>query len=281
MTRLYQDLDWWEAGVHQTLSVAVAALQAGTKLDSLTLAHVSPILLDPQSWEEEGTIEWPVLETLVQPIRRFRLFINVEPLEDKSGEAHSRDPTIFSVRTQCELAFAEGHLYKVMSSASDLRVLKLGLPRWPAYDEQEAVYYYDDDQAPKRFSRLELVPQDIGFPKLYELSLSCCEVEAEYLIDLCLRHKSTLRRLDLQDISLCDFEDDWQSVLTQLSKLIPQLRRIRLRGAFLVENEPEIHFEYAASEFRRIAPYRDAMETLVPRRGRASDGRHEDTARPG
>ena len=57
MTRLYQDLDWWEAGVHQTLSVAVAALQAGTKLDSLTLAHVSPTLLDPQSWEEEGTIE--------------------------------------------------------------------------------------------------------------------------------------------------------------------------------------------------------------------------------
>lgn len=129
------------------------------------LAHVSPTVLDPQSWEEEGKIEQPVLETAVQPIRRIRMFINVESLEDKPGEAESRDPTMFSVRMQCELAFAEGHLYKVMSSASDLRVLKLGLPRWPAYDEQEAVYYYDDDQAPERFSRLEFVPQDIDVPQ--------------------------------------------------------------------------------------------------------------------
>jgi hypothetical protein len=264
MTRPYQDKDWDEAGVHQTLSVAMVAQQAGMKLDSLTLAHVSPTLFDPLSWEGEGRIQWPALGGLVQPLRRLRMFIHAErPEKMEPGEADPRDPEMFSVHVQCDLAFGEGRLHNILSSASDLRVLKLGLPRWPAYDEEATMYYHDDDERLERYTRLELALGDITYPKLYELSLSSCGVEAEYLVDLCLRHKATLRRLYLQDISLHEPEAEWRDVLTQLSLQLPQLRRIRLRGTLYVDFEPEMHFEHAGAESRRVAPYRDAVENFV------------------
>ena len=121
-----------------------------------------------------------------------------------------QDPGIFGLRTQCDLAFAAGHLHEILSSARDLRVLKRSLSGW-LYPQD--IY----DELDQRYSRLEFALRDITYPKLYELSLSACEVASEYLVDLCLRHKATLRHLYLCDISLADPDDDWRDVFISIS----------------------------------------------------------------
>ena len=60
MTTPSKDRHWWTSGVHQTLSVAKAAQHAGTRLDSLTLVHVSPMLFDRH--DEVGEEEWHALK---------------------------------------------------------------------------------------------------------------------------------------------------------------------------------------------------------------------------
>jgi hypothetical protein len=92
-------------------------------------------------------------------------------------------------------------------------------------------------------------------------------VDEEYLVDLILRHKATLRRLYLANISLFDLEASWVEVFTRLSYKLPQLRRLRLRGTFYLDGDSEIEFEHAGSESRRIAPYRDALENFILKGG--------------
>ena len=52
-------------------------------------------------------------------------------------------------------------------------------------------------------------------------------------------------------------------MFTRISCQLPQLRRLRLRGAFYLDGDAEIEFEHAGSESRRIAPYRDALENYI------------------
>jgi hypothetical protein len=56
-------------------------------------------------------------------------------------------------------------------------------------------------------------------------------------------------------------------VFARISCQLPQLRRIRLRGAFHAESRIEFMFEYAGMESRRVAPHRDAVENFVLKGG--------------
>lgn len=104
-----------------------------------------------------------------------------------------------------------------MSAASNLRVLKLQLPKWNYHDHIEDTY-----------AQLEPMLRDITYPHLYELSLSQCEVHADYLIDLCMRHKSLLRRRSLSDILLLDDHSIFRKVFTRLSGQLTKLRKASL-----------------------------------------------------
>jgi hypothetical protein len=250
MTRPYKDRHWWVSGVHQTLSVAKAVQHAGTKLESLTLAHVSPMLFDRHG--DVGEDEWHALKELVQPLHRLRLFINVAPPDNEDNEeVDDCDLGIRQIQMDSEQNFADGYLHEIISSATELRVLKLGMPQW------------NEDNYDPVYSRLDWALGETVFPHLYELSISDCEVDEEYLVDLILRHKATLRRLYLCNISLFDFEASWVEVFTRISCQLPQLRRLRLRGKFYLDGDSEIEFEYAGMESRRIAPYRDALENFI------------------
>lgn len=148
-------------------------------------------------------------------------------------------------------------MHDILSTAKDLRVLKSQLPSWHGFQAEEPDY-----------SDLEDCLQDTTWSSLYELSLNGCVVQAQYLIDLCMRHKATLRRLSLSDIVLLDGDDvDWKDVLTSLSGQLPELRKIKLRGAFFLGDEVQLSFEGAGVESRRIAPYRDALENFVVKGG--------------
>ena len=254
MTRPSEDRHWWTSGVHQVLSVAKAAQHAGTRLDSLTLAHVSPMLFDKHG--DVGEEEWHALKQLVQPLRRLRMFTDMTPPDPREdGEVDELDLGIRQMQFDCEQNFTDGYLHEILSSATELRVLKLGMPQWNA-DYDDPVY-----------SRLDWALGETVYPHLYELSISDCEVDEEYLVDLILRHKATLRRLYLSNISLFDFEASWVEVFTRISCKLPQLRCLRLRGAFYSNGDSEIGFEEAGCESRRIAPYRDALENFILKGG--------------
>lgn len=250
MTTPSKDRHWWTSGVHKTLSVAIAAHHAGTKLDSLTLAHVSPMLFSRHG--EIGEEEWHALKRLVQPLRRLRLFTHMSPTDENDNEeVDDLDPGVRQMQYDREGNFADGYLHEILSSATELRVLKLGMPQW------------NEDNYDPVYSRLDWALGETVYPHLYELSISDCEVDEEYLVDLILRHKATLRRLYLANISLFDFEASWVEVFTRISCKLPQLRRLRLRGTFYLDGDSEIEFEHAGFESRRIAPYRDALENFL------------------
>ena len=91
MTAPNGDRYWWSEIVHQVLSVAMAAKQAGTKLDSLTLLSLSPAIFYRGI---NATIDqWRALKTLVRPLRRLRLYLQADaPEEDDEEEPDEHEP---------------------------------------------------------------------------------------------------------------------------------------------------------------------------------------------
>lgn len=131
------------------------------------------------------------------------------------------------------------------------------LPRWASHDHTEDTY-----------GQLEPVLQDITYPHLYELGLSQCEVHTGYLIDLCMRHKSTLRRLSLCDILLLDDRSSFREILTRLSGQLPNLRTVELRGTFRSDLTPigELISELE-DKYLRTDPFRDALVNFLVKGG--------------
>lgn len=260
MTRPLKDRHCWTSGVHQVLSVAKAAQNAGTRLDSLTLASVSPKLFDRHG--DVGEEEWRALKRLVQPLRRLRMFTQMTtPNPTQDDEVDKLHLGITQMQFDCEQNFADGYLHEILSSATELRVLKLGMPQWRPMPP------WNDGNDDPLYSRLDWALGEIVYPHLYELSISDCEVDEEYLVDLILRHKATLRRLSLSNISLLDFGASWVEIFTRLSCQLPQLRCLKLRGAFYLNGDNEIELEEAGCESPRIAPYREALENFILKGG--------------
>lgn len=182
MTEPSGDRHWWNEVVHQTLSLAIAAAQSGIKLDSLTLLSLSPAIFDKHIGVDAD--QWRARNTLVRPLRRLRLYLQADaPEEDDEEEPDDDEPDYEQMFHHFDEVLNDNS-HEILSAASNLRVLKLQLPDWRYHDHVE-----------DKYGQLEPVSRDVTYPHLYELSLSHCEVHAEYLIDLCMRQKSTLRRL--------------------------------------------------------------------------------------
>jgi hypothetical protein len=256
MTQPDGDRYWWTENVHQTLSVAMAANLSRRSFDSLTLAAISPAIFDKHVSVEVD--QWRALKTLVQPLRRLRLYLQADaPGEDDEEEHDDLEPDYEQIYSQFLDFFENGHAHEIMSAASNLRVLKLQLPKWNYHDHIEDTY-----------AQLEPILRDITYPHLYELSLSQCEVHADYLIDLCMRHKSTLRRLSLSDILLLDDHSSFSEVFTRLSGQLPKLRKVELRGTFHGDLTPTGELEFERLDMNlRIDPFRDALENFIVKGG--------------
>lgn len=256
MSTTNQDRQWWKAGFRQVISLAMAAQQAGTRLDSLTLAAVSPLLFDVDV--NVNAEEWSALKALVRPLRRLRLFTLVEPpdQEDQDGEIDYEEPDPEDFQLLVDDIFNSGNLHEILLEARDLRVLKLQLPHW-----------IDPDTGGPMYTTLDLSLKNITWPHLYELSLSSCEMRSDYLVDLCLRHKSTLRRLSFFDLQTSDWGTSWKEILTSLSGKLPELRLMKLRGSFHVCDEEDMSFEIGGIEPQGMTPHRNALENFVIRGG--------------
>ena len=266
MTEPNGDRYWWDEIVHQVLSVAMAAERSGLELDSLTLLSLSPAIFG--KGVNTKADQWRALKTLVQPLRRLRLHLQADaPEEDDEEEPDELEPDYEQVFHQ----FNENlnfHAHEILSAASKLRSLKLHLPSWSYHDHIE-----------DKYGQLEPVLRDVTYPHLYELSLSQCEVHADYLIDLCMRHKSTLRRLYLKNILLLDDHSSFREVFTRLSGQLPKLRQCHLHGTFHGSLTPtgELRFQ-STGRHMTIDPFRDALENFIVKGGEYPvDGRANES----
>ena len=267
MTEPNGDLYWWLEVVHQVLGVAMAAAQSGIELDSLTLLSLSPAIFDTSKGSGVGSDQWSALKTLVRPLRRLRLFLQADAPEEDDGEGTDEDERneldYESDEPDYEQMYHQfnevlnTHAHEILSAATSLRVLKLQLPRWRYHDHIE-----------DKYGQLEPVLRKITYPHLYELSLSQCEVHADYLIDLCMRHKATLRRLYLKDMLLLDDHSSFREVFTRLSGQLPNLRQVHLRGTFHGDLTPtgELRFQSTGRHIT-IDPFRDALENFIVKGG--------------
>jgi hypothetical protein len=259
MTTPQGDRHWKDANVRQVLALAVAAQEADLRLDSLTMSHVSPLLFDRV--HHIGENGWGAIRALVQPLRRLRLYLHVQnPEQDHEDEVDDRIARIQGLYKEARDSFAAGPAHDILSSARELRVLKLHLPKWHSgeFSAVECPYYL----------KLGHALRYTTYPHLYELSLGSCRASADYLLDLLLRHRATLRRLALSNIDLTDDPhvpgNDWQHLLTRLSRKLPKLRELKLRGRFYTDGWIAMSFDAASGRDPGIMAYsQNALQNFV------------------
>jgi hypothetical protein len=260
MTTPQGDRHWKDANVRQVLALAVAAQEADLRLDSLTISHVSPLLFDRV--HHIGEDGWGAIRALVQPLRRLRLYLHVQNPErqDHEDEVDDRIARIQWLYKEARELFAAGPAHDILSSARELRVLSLHLPKWHSGEISDAECPY--------YLKLGHALRYTTYPHLYELSLGSCGVSADYLLDLLLRHRTTLRRLALSNIDLTDGRNipgnDWQHLLTRLSRKLLKLRELKLRGQFYTDGWIAMSFEAASDRDPGLPAYsQDALQDYV------------------
>lgn len=215
---------------------------------------------------DRGILLWGALKDLIRRLRRLRLLIQAWPpegYESSEEESDSRsdpdvDPenevkSVRVIRLHSVLLSEEGPVYGILSEARELRVLKLELPQW-------------DPQGESEYVRLDHALPDTHFPHLYELALSQCAVEGDWLVDFLLRHKETLRRLSMSNMSLPAVRPSWRDVFTRISGQLPRLHKVNLHGGFHREYCHPIFFEYNYST--ESMAYTQAMEMFILRGGK-------------
>jgi hypothetical protein len=261
MTTPQGDRDWKDANVRQVLALAVAAQEADLRPDSLTISHVSPLLFDRIN--QIGEDGWGAVRALIKPLRRLRLYLHVEsPKLDENDEVGDSIARLNGLRDETRSIFAAGPAHDILSSARELRVLSLHLPTWHVKHLWEERLGY---------LHLEHTLRRTTYPHLYKLSLGNCLVSADYLVDLLMRHRATLRCLALSNIDLTDDPDepgnDWQHLLTKLSRRLPKLRKLKLRGEFSILGRCHMNFDVSSdcdSYYKqRGACYHDALQDFV------------------
>ena len=252
MTVIDEDWNRKDAGVHQVLTVAKAVQESGVALDSLTISYVSQELFDTSH---------SAFRALVRPLRRLRIAIHaLPPRRVQCGDLYDSDRDDDIDDDDNEAGEGEGprnaqyvvrmnHLRELLAEAHELRVLNLQ----PALNDVHVRSFGG--------ARLEDAVGDAIYSHLYELSISMCEVETKYLVDLILRHKATLRRLSLCSLHLTTKDQsDWQTIFTMLSAQLPRLHVVKLAGDFLINRLVDFSLD---SDPRTTHSYRDALEDFV------------------
>jgi hypothetical protein len=185
---------------------------------------------------DRALLLWGALKDLVRPLRRLRLLIQAWPPEDHdSSESEEESDTgsdpdvhadpekeltsVSEIRQRSVQLFQDGPVYGILLEARELRVLKLELPQW-------------DPQGEPDYVRLDHTLLDIHFPHLYELALSQCAVTGDWFFDFLLRHKATLRRLSMSEMSLVEVRPSWREVFTRISCQLPHLNTVNIHGSF-------------------------------------------------
>ena len=261
MVRPTGDKSWSDAGADQVCALVRAMESSEVKLDSLTIAGISHTIFDRST--DRGELMSHALRVLVRPLRRLRLLIQAWSPEDgdlseKSSDSESEldvEKALNSVpvvRLQSFNLFEKGPVREVLSEARELRALKLEPPEWDPHGEPEYI-------------RLDYTLRDVQFPHLYELSLSRCAFDGDWLVDFLLQHKATLKRLSMSHMTLAEVRPSWRDIFTRLSCQLPYLYKAKVYGEFHRQYRPPILFDHKHSG--QSMAYNQAMEGFILKGG--------------
>lgn len=206
MTHPYGDIYAKEQGVHQFWTVVEALHAAKRHPRRIFIGDVSYRILTP-TWRESPVK--PLVESLTTNLRELRIGFCLYDYDRMADEPGSLDPT---VREESAAYYKRGLLAKWLATATQLRMLKLRM-------------WHKDFADP--YAVMADVLGNTTWPKLRELGLSEFSTSENFLVDLLLRHKSSLRRLSLSDIYLS--EGAWESVFERLGGKLQKLRKVKIR----------------------------------------------------
>lgn len=185
-----------EAHLHALL--AVVAFQTQLRIGSLALNEdaISALLVNLPYLRED-------MLRCTSELKAFRI-------------DHGRSDKTAEKRWRAAVGKPLHHVYEILRSASELRVVNLGLE----------VFMFADIAQPLLDSTVS--------SKLASLTLTAMAVNEKAFLEALLRHAPRLLTLSLQTIILCDVQDGWPLILRTLSTM-PRLNYLKL------QNLTEIH----------------------------------------
>ncbi|KAK5119599.1 hypothetical protein LTR85_007428 [Meristemomyces frigidus] len=222
-----------DEGLTQLSSLAMALCASQHTLRDLTLTEISARAFYP------NVLGWEPMAYMTKDLHRLRLELQTCMSEDEELGAEA----ILAEMMEC---IEDGYLHRMLRSATGLRDLKL---HFPAAERLGNVAWLGE------------IFQYTTWNKLRKLQLCHVLTVDIDLVALLLRHKKTLQEVDLFYIDLWD--GSWEDLFTQIAGQLPRLRRIRLRGVFVNEdNVIEFNFHPAM-----VTPQRDAIEQFILKGG--------------
>lgn len=245
-------------GSRQFYGLAEAILRSGTRLRHLTAIDISYTVLQNHGRDFER------VRAMMRYLRELRLGFDCY-LE----RGDSRDHVEY-VWLHAHKYLADRGLKQYLSAAPELRVLKLSLPRFPLPWQWGPTGNFEDCVG------------DISWTKLREFGITAMDAKEDELVDFLLRHKRTLRRLSLSNLSLT--QGSWVSLFERIAGKLPNLKKVRLRGRFDEERFGGVLFDFLrfdgpggprALESRKVSPLRDAFENFILHGGKLPLGRKE------
>ncbi|KAK5119600.1 hypothetical protein LTR85_007429 [Meristemomyces frigidus] len=235
------DTVWEDQGVRQVTAISQAVCLSGQSLDSLSLIEVSHRVFE----QSRDVVER--IRHMFRPLRRLRLLVQTWATDE---DLVAEEQQLF----EASLCFEGGAVKEVLKDTPDLRVLKLQFPIGVTGPGIQVV------------ARLGDITGDTTWPNLLELGLSNFIATEDGLVDLLLRHRTSLRWLSLSHIEL--ESGTWTSALRRIAGKLSNLRSIRLRSYFVSDaSGREFDFDIPGAESRKIAPLRDAVETYILKGG--------------
>jgi hypothetical protein len=164
------------------------------------------------------------VKALIQPLRRLRIStLSMTESEDRLMSA--------IIANEATANFQGGRFREMLAVATNLRVLKLHFSPFTFAGERAT---YQQDYLGAREIYLKNVLGDLRFPHLYELAISSCGTTSNYLEEVLLRHKDTLRRLTLSHINMVT--EDFRQFFRNIAGQLPELRKVTLHG--ITDPEP-------------------------------------------
>ena len=194
--------------------VLPAACNAKLVIRDLTVAGASPYWMSPgvpySGISSPRAKIVPIYYKAIQHLQRLHMVFN-----GADAEAADYDPEVDNGFGFITRTFEEGVMINWLTNCPDLQELRLVMPKAPYVNWRVEMKH---------------IMGQIHLKSLTVLHVSGFQAEAEDIIQCLLKHKDTLRELELETAHLTD--SDWPTCISAFAGKLPHLRRARLNGLF-------------------------------------------------